>query len=215
MSSWWNHWRLAAGLIGLSLIPAIAGTGRVIQILSHVPITAENARFMSAPVPGVLHIFAVTIYCILGALQFVPYFRSRHIRWHRFAGRLLVLCGLTASLSGLWMTQFYEWPEYDGFGLYVVRLIVGTAMTVSLILGFSAIRRGDKINHRKWMMRGYALGLGAGTQVFTHIPWIVLSQYHNETFRLVSMTAGWCINVLVIEWLLYRQSRVREKIISV
>ena len=35
------------------------------------------------------------------------------------------------------------------------------------MLGFAAIRRRDIAAHRAWMIRGYALGLGAGTQVFT------------------------------------------------
>ena len=42
-------------------------------------------------------------------------------------------------------------------------------MAVSIVLGYAAIRRGDVIQHRAWMMRGYAIGLGAGTQVLTQL----------------------------------------------
>ena len=40
-------------------------------------------------------------------------------------------------------------------------------MGAFLVLGFTAIRRRDIPAHRAWMIRAYALGLGAGTQAFT------------------------------------------------
>ncbi len=60
------------------------------------------------------------------------------------------------------------------------------------------------------MMRSYALGLGAGTQVLTHIPWALFPQYHSEIFRTISMAAGWCINICVVEWLLFRRRNFAE-----
>jgi hypothetical protein len=54
------------------------------------------------------------LYSLLGAIQFVPSLRSRKVGWHRRAGRLLIPSGLVAALSGLWMAQFYPWPQYDG-----------------------------------------------------------------------------------------------------
>ena len=40
-------------------------------------------------------------------------------------------------------------------------------MAAAIVLGFTAIRRRDIAAHRAWMIRAYALGLGAGTQAFT------------------------------------------------
>jgi hypothetical protein len=51
------------------------------------------------------------------------------------------------------------------------------------------------------MVRAYALGLGAGTQVFTHIPWFVFPSIQGEMARTLCMAAGWLINVAVAEWL--------------
>lgn len=207
MNTTWKEWRIAAGLIFLSLIPAAAGTHRVLQIAGGAAVTPENARFMEAPVPAVLHIVSVVVYCVVGAFQFVPVVRARFLRWHRYSGRVLVPAGLVASLSGLWMTFMYAWPQYDGYGLYVVRIIVGTIMTVSLILGYTSILRKDIRHHRAWMMRAYGLGLGAGTQVFTHIPWLLLPEHHTEMFRTVSMAAGWAINLAFVEWKLSKRGQ--------
>jgi hypothetical protein len=77
-------------------------------------------------------------------------------------GRLLVGAGLVAALSGLWMTQFYRLPAHDGALLYGFRLLFGSLMAVSIVLGFAAIRRREIARHRAWMMRGYALGLSIG-----------------------------------------------------
>jgi uncharacterized membrane protein YozB (DUF420 family) len=68
------------------------------------------------------------------------------------------------------MTQFYPWPPGDGQIVYVERLIVGSAMVGSIVLALDAIRRRDFASHGAWMMRAYALALGAGTQVLTHLP---------------------------------------------
>lgn len=197
-------WLTPAGLILLSLVPAAAGIYRLTMLATHPALTPENARFVTAPWPVVLHILSVIPYSLLGAFQFSAGIRRRWPGWHRAAGRLLVLLGLTAALSGLWMTQFYIAPPGDGYALYLIRLVVGSGMVLCILLGFAAIRRRDITRHRAWMMRAYALGLGAGTQVLTHLPWFVLYGKPGELPRTLLMGAGWAINLLVAEWIIRR-----------
>lgn len=194
-----SAWMIPALLIALSLVPAIAGTARLAQLASGAR-TSDNARFFAQPIPVVLHIFVVIPYTMLGAFQFSPGFRRRNRPWHRAAGRVLGICGLVAALTGLWMAQFYPWPAGDGFGVYVERLIFGTAMATSIILGLDAVRRRDFASHGAWMIRAYAIGLGAGTQVFTHLPWFLFVGKPGESARTVLMGAGWVINIVVAEW---------------
>ena len=63
-------WLVPAGLIALSLIPISFGAGRLTELAGGAEITPYNARFLASPVPVVTHVVSVTIYCILGALQF-------------------------------------------------------------------------------------------------------------------------------------------------
>ena len=86
-----------------------------------------------------------------------------------------------------------------------VRLVFGVAMAACLVLGVAAIRRRDIPRHRAWMARGYAIGLGAGTQVLTHVPWVVLAGQPSGPVRVVLMLAGWVLNVAVVEWALRRR----------
>jgi uncharacterized membrane protein len=189
-----------AALLLLSAIPLAAGAFRLTQLAGGAEITPANARFFASPLPVLLHIVSAAVYIILGAFQFAPAFRRKWPGWHRAAGRLVVLCGLLAALSALWMTLFYPWPKGDGALLYAFRLLFGSGMVVSIVLGFSAIRRRDVRRHRAWMMRGYALGLGAGTQALTLAAGAVILGPPSELSRALLMGAAWVINLAVAEW---------------
>ncbi len=205
-----TDWLIPTGLIALSFIPIAAGTFRIAQLWSGAEVTPDNARFFAAPLPVNLHILSSVIYCVLGALQFSPGFRNSKPGWHRLAGRVLVPCGLIAALSALWMTQFYPRgintpASFDGPFVYAMRLYTGSAMVLFLCLGLAAILRRDIAQHCAWMMRSYALGLGAGTQVLTHLPWFLFPSVQGVSARAIFMGAGWAINLAVAEWLIARE----------
>jgi len=202
-----SEWLVPAGLLALGGIPVLAGSLRLVQLAGAAEITPDSARFFAAPLPVVLHIVCASVFCILGALQFSPVLRRRKPGWHRAAGRTLIPCGLVAALSALWMNQFYPSVDFDGPVVYAMRLLVGSAMALFLCLGVVAIRESDISRHRAWMMRGYALGLGAGTQVLTHLPYVLFPGIQGELTRALFMGAGWGINLTVAEWLLWRQCR--------
>jgi uncharacterized membrane protein len=197
-----SAWLIPTSLILLSLVPVVAGTFRLTELASNADITPDNARFFASPLPVVLHIISVTLYSILGAFQFAPGFRRSRPSWHRTAGRLLIPSGLVAALSGLWMTHFYALPPSDGDILYGLRLFFGWFMVLSIVFGVVAIRRRAFVQHGAWMIRAYAIGLGAGTQVFTHIPLLLFPASQSELPRAVAMGAGWVINLIVAEWLI-------------
>ena len=54
-------------------------------------------------------------------------------------------------------------------------------------------------------MRGYAIGVGAGTQVLTHLPWFILLGKPGELARGLLMGAGWVINLAVAEWIIRKE----------
>lgn len=195
--------RVIVPLLLLSLIPVVAGAVRLVE-LGGGEVNEDNARFFASPVPVVLHIVSASLYCLLGAFQFAPGFRRRHPLWHRRAGRILIPAGLLAAVTGLWMTLFYSLPDHDGALLAGFRLLFGSAMAGSILLGLAAIRRRDFAAHRAWMIRGYAIGQGAGTQVLTHLPWMLLAGAPGEVPRALLMGAGWAINLVVAEWLIQR-----------
>jgi uncharacterized membrane protein len=200
-----SPWIVPAGLILLSLVPAAAGTVRLTELASGAEITAANERFLAMPLPVVLHILAAIPFSLVGAFQFSPELRRRHRTWHRATGRVLVPLGMVVALTGLWMTLVYPWANHDGEAVFVMRLVFGSAMAGSILLGIDAIRRRDFTSHGEWMIRGYAIGLGAGTQVLTHLPGFLLFGTPGEASRAIMMGAGWVINVAVAEWIIRRR----------
>jgi uncharacterized membrane protein len=201
-------WMIPAGLIALSLVPAVAGSARLAQLAGAAAAPPEAERFFATPAPVVLHILAAIPYGIVGALQFSPGFRRRWRGWHRAAGRVLIPCALVVALTGLWMTLTYPWPAGDGYLVFVERLVFGSAMLFSIAFGVRSLARREFAAHGHWMMRAYAIGLGAGTQVLTHLPWFIFAETApGELARGVMMGTGWIINMMVAEWIIRRDVR--------
>jgi len=210
-----TRWLVPAGLILLSLVPVIQGALRLTELTGGAAATPANERFFDAPVPVLVHIPSVTVYCLLGAFQFVPALRRGGHRWHRAAGAALVPAGMLAALSGLWMAVFYDLPPSDGEVLLVLRLVFGAAMVASIALGLAALRERNFARHGAWMARGYAIGLGAGTMVPVTVAWVLLAGQPEqlsgatggEQVKAVLMGASWVINLAVAEHFIRRRSR--------
>jgi hypothetical protein len=196
-------WPLAAALVLLSAVPLAAGTLRLVQLAGGPDLIPADDRFGTVPVALLVHIVGSGGYALVGALQFVLSFRRRHPGWHRRAGRALTVAGLLVAASALWMTLLYPPQPGTGHLLYAFRIAVGSAMAACLALGFVAVKRRDIAAHRAWMIRAYALALGAGTQIFTE-------GFGGTLFGTgvlagdLAKGAGWAINLAVAEWALRR-----------
>ncbi|HET7689134.1 MAG TPA: DUF2306 domain-containing protein [Nocardioidaceae bacterium] len=202
-----SGWRLVLGLGLLSAIPLIAGALRLVQLAGGPDLMPHDPRFDAFPVALVVHIVGAAVFALVGALQFVPRLRRRG--WHRRAGRVLVVAGLLVAGSALWLTLFYDAKPGTGGLLFGFRLVFASAMALSLVLGFGAIRRRDIAAHRAWMVRAYAIGLGAGTEVFT--------EGFGEAIFGTSVVAGdlakgaaWVVNLAIAEWAIRRPARERR-----
>jgi uncharacterized membrane protein len=199
-----SSWRVPLALVVLSLVPVISGSLRLIEAAGGPQLMPVNPRIGASPAPLVVHVLAAALYAVLGAFQFPARLRRRHPGWHRRSGRILVGAGLAVAGSGLWMTLFYSGAP-GGVLLWAIRLLVGSTMAAAIVLGFTAIRRRDIAAHRAWMIRAYALGLGAGTQAFTEGIGEALFGT-GDLSKAISMGSAWVINALVAEWVIRRPS---------
>jgi uncharacterized membrane protein len=196
-------------LIAIVVIPAIFGSLRLIGLAGGPQLMPADPRFTSSPLPVVVHIASAVSYAVLGAFQFSTALRRRRPGWHRAAGRVLVVLGMAVALSALWMTLFY--PRQPGTGVlaYLFRLAFGAGMAASIILGLTAIRRRDIARHQAWMIRAYALALGAGTQVFTKGIGPAVFGTSELTLDL-SLGAAWILNLAIAEYLIRRSAHRRS-----
>lgn len=182
--------RLTAVLLALAAVPLTAGTLRLLQLSGGPAVLPADGRFGGFPVALVVHIAGAAILALGGLLQL-----KRRSAGHRCTGRIVVAAGLLVALSALWLTLFYAPQPGTGELLYGFRLIFGSALAACLVLGFAAIRRRDVAAHRAWMIRAYAIGLGAGTQVFTE------AAFGDGD---LPKGAAWLINLAVAEWAISR-----------
>ena len=111
-------------LVALVLIPAVAGSLRLVEVAGGPHLMPANPRITASPAPVVVHIVCAVPYAVLGAFQFSARLRRRQPGWHRATGRVLVVLGLAVAFSALWMTLFY--PRQPGTGelAYLFRLAV-------------------------------------------------------------------------------------------
>lgn len=204
-----RDWPVPAALVALSAVPLTAGALRLVQLAGGPEIMPADDRFQGFPTALVVHVVGAAVFALVGAFQLVPRFRRHHRTWHRRAGRLVAGAGMAVAGSALWLTLLYEPQPGTGDVLYVLRLVVGSATAASLVLGFVSIRHRDVASHRAWMIRAYALGLGAGTQVFTEgIAQAVVGT--GEVRMDLAKGAGWVINLAVAEWVIRRPAGRRN-----
>lgn len=200
-------------LIALAIVPVVAGVARLSELTPGEPITHQNARFFADPLPIFIHVIAASTFGVFGAFQFSPGLRRAGIRWHRAMGWLLAPSGLLTAFSGLWMTLFYPRADNDGSLIFWLRLVFGLISLGSIALSIMALGRRRYEEHGAWMLRGYAVAMGAGTQVFTHLPYFVFFGQPGEFTRALLLGAGWVINLLLVEWFLGRP-RVQGSVLA-
>ena len=212
MTVWRSTWRVPIALVALGAVPVTAGALRLAELSGGTTAMASDARFDATPLPVVLHIVCAAVFAIAGALQFAP--RLRRTGWHRRAGRVLVVAGLGVALSALWLNQYFPRAGATREVLYPLRLAFGVAMVTTLVLGFLAARRRDFAHHRTWMIRSFAIGLVAGTQVLTlGIGGAVFGTGDLTTALLLA--AAWGINLAVAERAIRRRPRRRTPATSI
>jgi len=194
-----STWRVPIALVALGTVPVIAGSLRLVDLSTGSAVMPPNPRFSASPLPVVIHIVCATVFVMLGAFQFSARFRRGHRAWHRRAGRIVMVAGLGVALSALWLNQFFPRAATSRELLYPLRVVFGVALVVTIALGFLAARRRNFADHRAWMIRSYAIGIVAGTQVFTlGVGGAIFG--HREVTTALLLAAAWAINLTVAEW---------------
>src|SRR3954451_3722510 len=125
-----------------------------------VPADDFDRRYVTHPWLAYLHITPGVLYLLLAVLQLTYRFRRRHYPTHRRLGRIAAAAALLRGVFALifgGMLSFGGPPEASASVVFSVWLVV------SVVLAVRAIRRGDIVRHRRWMIRAFAVGAGVGT----------------------------------------------------
>ncbi|HEY1337793.1 MAG TPA: DUF2306 domain-containing protein [Bryobacteraceae bacterium] len=142
----------------LSLIMITVATRRIIHLspaAEGLDVGFARHRFLT-----LAHIVPGMAFVILGPFQFVAGLRMRHPVLHRWMGRVLMILALVIGTTALIMG-----PQMAvGGGLETAATFVfGTLFLFAFGKAWAAIRARRLAEHRRWMIRGYAIGLGVAT----------------------------------------------------
>lgn len=196
-----SEWVILVAIFFYSFIPVVGGLIRVLELAGGPQIAPENPRASFTPTPIILHILSSSLFCVLGAFQFLPSLRRQRPAAHRAIGRMIAMAGCVSALTGLWMTHFYAFPEtLQGPPLYWVRMVLGTAMVALIIWAVIAIKSRNVFQHSASMVRAYAIGQGASTQTVLGIVWIIaVGSEAMGPLRDGLMIFAWVVNLVGAE----------------
>lgn len=154
--------------------------------------------FVAHPVGVYVHVFSAAVALLLGPFQFSARLRSTRLQIHRWGGRAYLGLGvLVGGLSGLYLSQF-------AFGGHAAKLgfaILALCWLYTGLRAFLAIRRRAVAEHRKWMVRNFALTFAA-VMLRLYIPASEIAGADFSAAYPVIAWLCWVPNLVFAEWLL-------------
>lgn len=156
-------------LSGLTIL--FAAVTSVQMLLDALP--PESLRYNATPISFLGHAIGGVAFGIIGPLQFGRVLARKYGRLHRVLGRAFVVAGAFLSLSSL--TLLWEFPDTNGVVVNAGRLVFGIALGIALIVAMVAIKRRNITAHRDWMIRAYAIGMGATLVSLLFIPIFIIT----------------------------------------
>lgn len=198
-TEWWqNAWLVPVSAL-LILLLAIA----LPPFLEFDPATQPTP--LNQRLPG-LHYHLLITHVLVGAVAIVtaclsvwPWLRSRHVAVHRWSGRVYVFSALPSAVLTPTLIALR-----DGWQADIGGYAQGGIWFLTTMIGYVAIRQGNYLRHRRWMMYSFAMTASVVWGPFggLFIPPEALS-YLNEVARW----AGWLVNLLIVKWWLDRTDR--------
>jgi Predicted membrane protein (DUF2306) len=155
-------------LIGVAIV--VRRTGHLLPILvngysppasASNPAAALDDTFARYPVLTLIHILPGLLFVVLGPLQFSHRLRERHLQWHRWSGRVFLLCGLMIGLSALVMS--FAMPSIGGVNQAAAATMFALLFLFAMGRAFRHILRREIAQHREWMIRTFSIGLAITT----------------------------------------------------
>lgn len=138
------------------------------------------------------HIAAGTLVFAFALFQFVPVIRRRHVTVHRWTGRLVLVAAVPAAISGMLLQAR---SPYGGLLADSAIFLAGALFLTALVLAYRAIRRGDTVRHREWMIRMLAVALGVGTVRLVAFPLVFLTGRRPLELIGVGFWLGFAISI--------------------
>ena len=167
-----------------------------------------NLGFLDYPTIVALHVVLGGVYLALAPFQFVKRIRSRHLAYHRWAGRVLVAVGAVVGVTALFMGLVIP---FSGWAEGVLISLFGGLFLFALGKGFVHVRAGRVALHREWMIRAFAIALAIATQRVIFIPSLLVVVDPTEGQIVTLSLAAWSAALVVHSSLAETWIRITRK----
>jgi uncharacterized membrane protein len=162
---------------------------------------AMEEVFRLNPITIHAHAFAAGLALLLGPWQFSNRLRARRPALHRWIGRVYLVAGIgVGGVSGLALARMAQggWVAQLGFACLAL------AWLCTGVCGYLAIRRGERAEHRRWMVRNHALTLAA-VSLRIYLPLALANGMRFEDVYPVIAWLCWVPNLAIAQWWLNRR----------
>lgn len=173
--------------------------------LPGMPLSSDLPSLALWPRPFVVHAVSASLALVLGPLQLVPAWRARFPALHRWVGRTYVLSVAVAWLSSLPLAVNAMTGAVAAAGFFAL----GLAWVVTTGMGLARALQRRLAEHRRWMLRSFALTAAAIT-LRIYLGASMAADIDEELSYPVIAWLCWVPNALVAEWYLRRQGRTQR-----
>lgn len=115
-------------------------------------------RYTAHPVQTLLHTGAGLVFAVLGPMQFMSPIRDRFPKIHRISGRIFLPFAIASGVAALLMGLTF--PVWGKGWNQVITTVAAVFMVFAFVKAYLHIRKREIVFHRRWMMRGFAIGMG-------------------------------------------------------
>ena len=204
--------RLIWTLTILLIVIGLLAVARRTYVLLYPPETprfaaaaAMDSGFAKHPRVTFIHILPAALFFLLIPFQFVRCIRARHLAWHRWSGRLLLILAVIIAASALRMSFTMA---IGGANETAATTLYAILFLIFLALGYWNIRHRRIVQHREWMIRAFGVSLGIATTrpivgIFFAARRLSLDEFFDTAFWL-----GFTLTLLGAEtWIQYTRTR--------
>ncbi|MEP0984509.1 DUF2306 domain-containing protein [Ekhidna sp.] len=148
-----------------------------------------------------MHFIGGAVALGLGWTQFLKNFRSQHLNLHRRIGYLYVIAIILVSSPAAFYMALYANGGFNnvvGFGMMALCWFTFT------LAAFVKVKGKDIEAHERWMIRSFAVTLGAVTlRIFMPLM-IIAGVSPSEAYQVIAWFC-WVPNLFVAEWIIQRK----------
>jgi len=179
----------------------------VIASVNPLPGPPIDGEFSRHPLMTLLHILPGILFMILGPFQFMKTLRARHIRFHRWSGRIFIGAAYIIGVSAL--TMPFVMIPIGGLNEAAASILFAIFFLISISLSLKHILNKNQALHREWMLRAFAIGLAVATVRPIVGFFFAFSGLPSQVFFGTAFWIGFTMHLITAEvWINYTRPRL-------